>query len=93
MTEMIRMKQRMDNNLKIICQTAEERETLMVMIQEKTTQNDELMSLMIEMSDRQELMSEDLEEGYTSMSDEARTMKREIVGMHACMLEMESQLL
>lgn len=91
-TEMIRRQQRMENNVNIIRQTADERDTLMVLIQEKTTENAKLISLMIEISDRQALMSEESEgEDARKMSKQARNMKRGMVRMHARVLEMESQ--
>jgi hypothetical protein len=91
-TEMIWIKQRMENNVKLICQTSKERETLMVLIQEKTMENAELISLMIEISDKQALMSDELEgEDARKMSKEARNKKREMVRMYARVLEWESQ--
>ena len=91
-TEMTRRETRMENNVNIIRQTAEERDTLMVLIQEKTMENAELLSLMIESSDWQALMSEEFEgEDARKISKEARKMKRVMVHMHARVLEMESQ--
>lgn len=89
-TKMIEMRQQFEKNLECICQAAEEREKLMALIQEKDTENDELMSLMIEMFEREASMSEQMEGGwYTSMTKEAKTMKREMVLMHARMMEMQ----
>jgi len=91
-TEMTRRETRMKNNVNIIRQTAEERDTLMVLIQEKTMENAELLSLMIEISDWQALMSEEFEgEDARKISKEARKMKRVMVHMHARVLVMESQ--
>ena len=91
-TEMIRRQQRMENNFNIIRQAADERDTLMELIQEKTMENAKLISLMIEISDRQALMSEELEgKDARKMSKQARNMKRGMVRMHARVLEMESQ--
>jgi hypothetical protein len=82
----IEVQQRMENNIEIIRKAAQERETLMVLIQDKTAENATLISLMIELSDKQALLVEELARKYTSMNKElenARTLKREIVHMHA----------
>jgi len=89
-TKMIEIRQQFEKNLECIRQAAEEREKLMTLIQEKDTENDELMSLMIEMFEREASMSEQMEGGwYTPMTKEAKTMKREMALMHARMMEMQ----
>jgi hypothetical protein len=70
----------------VIRKVAKERETLMELIQGKTRENDMLSSLMIELSDKQALKSEELAWEYASMTKElekARNMKREMVRMYA----------
>jgi hypothetical protein len=90
-TKMIEMRQRFEKNLECIRQAAEEREKLMALIQEKDTENDELMSLMIEMFEREASMSEQMEGGwYTPMTKQAKIMKREMVLIQARMMEMQS---
>jgi hypothetical protein len=87
--EMIRIKQLMHSNLEIIEWTAEQSEMLLALIQEKTEENHELLSLMIEISDRQAIIAED--GSYISMSDGARSMMREIVCINARMMATEGK--
>lgn len=79
-TAMTGIKQLMHINIEIIELTAKKSEKLRALIQEKNEENHELLSLMI---DRHAMVAED---GSVSMSNEAR---REIVGMHARMMEAE----
>jgi hypothetical protein len=82
----VEIQQRMKNNTDIIRKAAKERETLMALIQGKTRENAMLSSLMIELSDKQTLRSEELAREYASMNKElekARNMKREMVRMYA----------
>jgi hypothetical protein len=81
----VAIQQRMKDNTEIIRKVAKDRETLMLLIQDKTRENAMLSSLMIELSDKQALKSEELARKYASMTKElekARNMKREIVRMH-----------
>ena len=87
--EMIKIKQLMHCNLEIIEWTAEHSEMLLALIQEKTEENHELLSLMIEISDRQAIIAED--GSYISMSDGARSMMREIVCINARMMATEGK--
>ena len=75
------IKDHLENNLEIIRKAAEERETLMVLLQDKTTENAMLSSLMIELSDKQALMSEQLEREYEVMNKELEK-KREMVRIY-----------
>ena len=82
----VEIHQRMKDNTEVIRKVAKERETLMELIQGKTRENDMLSSLMIELSDKQALKSEELAWEYASMNKElekARNMKREMVRMYA----------
>ena len=75
------IKEHLESNLEIIRKAAEERETLMVLLQDKTTENAMLSSLMIELSDKQALMSEQMEREYEVMNMELEK-KREMVHMY-----------
>ena len=78
----VEIQQHIQDNTEIIRKVAKERETLMVLIQDKTRENAMLSSLMID----QTLKSEELARKYASMTKElekARNMKREMVRMHA----------
>ena len=82
----VEIQQRIKDNTEIIRKVAKERETLMVLIQDKTRENAMLSSLMIDLSDKQTLKSEELARKYASMTKElekAINMKREMVRMHA----------
>jgi hypothetical protein len=80
------IKEHLESNLEIIRKAAEERETLMVLLQDKTTENAMLSSLMIELSDKQALMSEQLEREYEVMNKELEK-KREMVRMYARVID------
>ena len=83
----------MENNIEIIRKAAQQREMLMVLIQDKTTENATLISLMIELSDKQALLVEELARKYTSMNKELendRILKRDIVRMHARIMGKEN---
>jgi hypothetical protein len=82
----VEIQQRIKDNTEIIRKVAKERETLMVLIQDKTRENAMLSSLMIDLSDKQTLKSEELARKYASMTkklEKAINMKREMVRMHA----------
>ena len=80
------IKEHLESNLEIIRKAVEERETLMVLLQDKTTENAMLSSLMIELSDKQALMSEQLERDYEVMNKELEK-KREMVRMYARVID------
>jgi hypothetical protein len=89
------IKEQQGNNLEIIRKAAEERATLMVLIQDKTTENAMLSSLIIKLSEKQDLMWEELEREYALMNEKvenARTMKREMVRMYARVMSEETEV-
>jgi hypothetical protein len=89
------LKEQLENNLEIIRKAAKEREMLMVLLQDKTNENAMLSSLMIELSDKQALMSEQLEREYELMNKElenTRNLKREMLNMYARLMDKERRI-
>jgi hypothetical protein len=89
MRTFIELRQRIEDNIEIVRKAAEERDTLMTLYQDKTTENASLSIHLIELSEKQALMSKVASKCPSTNKEleRARTLKGEIVRSNACITD------